>query len=104
LKQPIALLEELERPLHVARLLHEPLRIPLAPGHAEEVAAVDVDRAGQAPDRVGDGMNDVLAQRKDLARPPHWNGLDRLLGRLVGRESGPVVIAVRPRIPRVTQV
>src|SRR5262249_11807538 len=61
--QTIALLEQEERPLHVPRLLHEPLRVPLAAWHAEEVAAVDVNRSGQTADRIRDGVDDVAAER-----------------------------------------
>src|SRR5262245_2249085 len=65
--QTVAFLEKLQGLLHVTRLFHELLGIPLAARHREEVTTVDVNRTRQAPDRVGDRMNDVAAQGQDVA-------------------------------------
>ncbi len=51
------MLEQLQRLLHVVRLFDEPLRIPFAVRHTEEVAAIHVNGTSQAPDRVRHGMD-----------------------------------------------
>src|SRR6266481_5322977 len=62
----VAFLEQLQCPLHIAWLLQQPLRIPLATRRAEEVTTVYVNSAGQAPDRIGHRVDDVAAQRKSV--------------------------------------
>src|SRR5437879_11972373 len=49
-------------PVSSARPFQKRFRIPLAPLDAEKVSAVDVNRARQAPDGVGHGMDDVFSQ------------------------------------------
>src|SRR5712692_7695001 len=65
--QTVALLEQLQRLLHVVWLFNEPLRIPFFARHSEEIATVNVNGTSETPDRVGHGMNDVAAKRKGLA-------------------------------------
>ena len=55
------------RLLRVVAAFDQRLRIPFAALGAEEVAAVDVERAGEARDRVGDRMDDVLPERYRVA-------------------------------------
>src|SRR5262245_40156058 len=65
--EAITFLKQLQRLLYVVWLLGQSLRIPLAAWHTEEVAAIDVNRPGQSPDRIGDRMDDVVAQGKGVA-------------------------------------
>ena len=65
--EAITFLKQLQRLLYVVWLLIESLRIPLAARHTEEVAAIDMNRPGQPPDRIGDRMDDVVAQEKGVA-------------------------------------
>src|SRR5215813_15337738 len=65
--QTVILLEQLQRLLDVVWLFGEPLRIPLFAGHREEVTPVHVNRTGQPANRIGDGMDDVVTERKGLA-------------------------------------
>src|SRR5260370_37085990 len=58
---------------HVVRPLRQRLCIPFAARDGKEIAAIDVDGASQARDRVGYRMDDVAAQRLGVAsaqRPP----------------------------------
>jgi len=52
---------------HVERRLRQRLRIPSLPRDGKEIAAIDVDGASQAWDRVGYRMDDVAAQRLGVA-------------------------------------
>src|SRR5678815_233068 len=65
--EAITFVKQLQRLLYVVWLLSKSLRIPLAARHTEEVAAIDMNRPGQPPDRIGDRMDDVLAQEKGVA-------------------------------------
>src|SRR5216683_5805449 len=60
--QRVRLLEAAHRALSVGGLLQERFRIPLAAGDAEEVAAVDVDRAGQAWNGIGHRVDDLVPE------------------------------------------
>ena len=46
----------------IRTVLIERQRVPFAPFGTEEVAAIDVDGAGEPIDRVENGMNDIGAQ------------------------------------------
>src|SRR5713226_2876226 len=52
---------------HVERALRQRLRIPFAARDGKEIAAINVDGASQARDRVGYRMDDVAAQRLGVA-------------------------------------
>src|SRR5262245_10023324 len=55
-------------PLDVVRALLAGLRVPLAPRRREEVAPVDVDRSGEATERVGNGVDHLPAQHHRVGR------------------------------------
>ena len=48
----------------VAILLTKRFRVPLLAARRKEIAAVDMQRARQTSDGIGDRMNDVVAERK----------------------------------------
>src|SRR6266571_3372984 len=98
--QTVAVLEQLQRLLHVIWLFDEPLRIPLFTRHTEEVATVDVDGAGQTPDRVCHGMNDVVAQGEGVAFAQRFRarGLDSATS--LTREPAPQDVVLAARVDR----
>src|SRR6266487_229413 len=98
--QAVAVLEQLQRLLHVIWLFDDPLRIPLFTGHAEEVATVDVDGAGQTPDRVCHGVNDVVAQGEGVAFAQRFRarGLDSATS--LTREPAPQDVVLAARVDR----
>src|SRR5437868_5200076 len=53
--------------MHVERRFDERLGVPFAARRRKEIAAIHMNRAGQAVERVGDGVDDVAAQRFGLA-------------------------------------
>jgi len=55
----VRLLEETQVLLHVVDPFEQGLRVPLAAWGGKEIATVDVQRPGQALNRVGNGMNDL---------------------------------------------
>ena len=59
-KQPADLID-------VVRLFEKCVRVPLAAGLVDEVAAIDVDRTGENGARVIDRMNGVCAQTEHVA-------------------------------------
>ena len=65
--QAVTFLEQLERPLRVTGVFEEPLRIPLTSRHAEEIPTVHVNGAGQTADRVGNGVDDIMAKGEGVA-------------------------------------
>ena len=69
--------EQPPRAFHVEGALFERFRIPFATARCKEVAAVDVQRRGDLLDRVRDGMNDVLTERRGVFRSQRF-GAGRL--------------------------
>ena len=63
----IRLLEDLHRLLDIPAALREGLRIPFAARRREEVAAVDMNGAGELLDRIRDRVNHVIGERHGFA-------------------------------------
>src|SRR5262245_17499832 len=63
----VGFVEILKCPCRIVRMLGQGLGVPLAARAGEEVAAVDMDRAGQTRDRVGDRVDDLAPQRHRIA-------------------------------------
>src|SRR6266851_5754073 len=93
----VRLLEAAHRALSVGGLLQERFRIPLAAGDAEEVAAVDVDRAGQAWNGIGHRVDDLVPEGRGvlLAQRPRAHRFH--LASEAARHAAPedVVLATR---------
>src|SRR5713226_3143420 len=93
----VGLLEAAHRALSVGGLLQERFRIPLAAGDAEEVAAVDVDRAGQAWNGIGHRVDDLVPEGRGvlLAQRPRAHRFHLASG--AARHAAPedVVLATR---------
>src|SRR5438552_14892748 len=83
------------RHIEVVRTLLERAGAPLTPGLVDEVAAVDVDGAGDAVEGVGDAVDGVLAEQEDVARPQLLAAGGRHRAGLVGAaaEEGVVLLA-----------
>src|SRR3546814_1034645 len=64
----IRLLEQAHVLLDVVALFQERLRVPFAAVDAEEIAAIDVEGAGQARDRIRHRVDDLLSERNGI---PH---------------------------------
>src|SRR2546428_3377546 len=107
--QTVAFLEQLQGLLYVIWLFDEPLRVPLLTRYTEEVATVDVNGAGQTPDRVCHGMNDVVAQGEGVtfaqrfrtrsfdsatSLTPQPAPQDVVLAARVDRDDGPHLVIV----------
>ena len=58
----VGLLELAQDSIHIATLLEEGFRIPLAAAGGEIVAAVDVNGASEAGNWICDGVDDVMAE------------------------------------------
>src|SRR5205823_5001604 len=52
-----------------ALLFQQRFRVPLTARHAEEIAAINVERAGQLWNRIAYGMDNVTAQRLGVLFP-----------------------------------
>src|SRR5690348_18486790 len=59
----VGLLESPHGPFRVPALFFERLRVPFATFSAEEIAAIDVDGAGQPRNGIGDRMDKVAPHR-----------------------------------------
>src|ERR1019366_1761026 len=68
LHQVVGFLESAPRLRLVVGTHAQRLLLPLLAPLGYEVAAIYVDRAGQLAQRIGHGMDDVLAQRTHIAR------------------------------------
>src|SRR3546814_10123801 len=64
----IRFLEQAHVLLYVVALFQERLRVPFAAVDAEEIAAIDVEGAGQARDRIRHRVDDLLSERNGI---PH---------------------------------
>ena len=51
--------EDLQDPLRVVGLLAKRFRVPRASVGTEEIATIDVERAGVSADRIGHGVDDL---------------------------------------------
>ena len=79
--------ERLHHEVEVVRLLDLLARAPLAARLAHEVAAVHVDRAGEAVERVVHGVDGVVAEHDDLT------GIERAV---VGLDDARAIVGVAP--------
>jgi len=67
-EEPVGLLETAHGAVRIERTFHQSFRIPFAPPVGlEEIAAVDVERPGQARDGIGHRMNDVVTEHLGVA-------------------------------------
>src|SRR6476620_5824913 len=93
--QAVRLLEQRHQSIDVVGLFDKTLRIPLTVGHREEVTAIDMDRSGQAVNRIDDGVDDVRSKGHRLALAERFGsgGLDRTVGVACGPSPEDVVLA-----------
>src|SRR5437867_1159308 len=96
--QAVTLLKQLQRLLYVVWLFGEAFRIPLFARHTEEVATVNMNGAGQTPDRVRHGMNDIVAQGNGVAFAQRLGAgrLDSAIG--LARQPTPEDVVLPSRI------
>ncbi len=59
----VGFLKLAQNPIHVTWLLKKRFRVPLATARCKKIAAIDVDCSGKAGNRIGDGVNNVEAER-----------------------------------------
>src|SRR5262245_58285605 len=95
--EAVRLLEQGHQSIDVVGLFDKTLRIPLAVGHREEVTAINMDRSGEATNRIDDGVDDVRSEghRLALAKRLGSGGLDRTVGVACGPSPEDVVLAAR---------
>jgi len=58
--------EQSQRLGHIVGPFHEVFGVPFAARYREEVTPIHVDGAGQALDRINDGMDDLRPERHRL--------------------------------------
>ncbi len=94
--QAVGLREQPEQLFDVAGLLPQRPRIPFAAVGAKEIAAVNVDGAGQPRDGIGDRMDDVRPQRLGIlfAQGAGTRGLDLPAGASLMRRQK--ILSSRP--------